>query len=677
MADVTKQILIQLGIEETGLKSNLKAAADEVQRLNKLYEESIDNTGKFSKESLELKNQIQAANTVLRQANKDLINFNLATVEADDSNKALRAQLSLLTKEYDSLSEQERETTARGKELYNQINNVTTSLNKSEQATQRYTRNVGNYASVQGAFNQVLREAPAFANSLQTGMMAISNNLPILADELKRAKDSGGSWMDVIKNMGAAMFGFSGIITIVTTALTFLPKLFKDSTDAQKENTKVTKQQTEEYNKLNEAVKDSVASITENKRKNAENQDEYDLLTGKITKQEAAIRKLNLARQRDTDAATLETEKKLENLQKEEDKITEKFNSNTQRTAAERKQLLDISNAKIEVVKQGKAKELQINKEYDAQIKTETLKAKLEQKGAYELLTDAIDKLEEKQRNLLASDKDLSERDQSRLRRLKQEKEDIDNLIAARETELEKIKLKKLEDKEPTIKPLRNVPNLNYFKEQQDQVKFEREIYNARLDLATTFVQGFQNVLSTDEKNRKKYGATIKALAIAEVGINLARELSNISVQASANPFNFLTFGAAGITQYSIQAVAATAKAAFQTAAILRQKFAGGGFTGNGYYKDETGHKVAGVVHDGEWVAKKSFVNANPNLFRNLDAVQKGYASGGFVTSDIERKSSNIDINTLLNSLPTPIVSVVDISAALNKRISVIDKARL
>lgn len=65
-------------------------------------------------------------------------------------------------------------------------------LKKIEEGVGRFQRNVGNYASgfspLNNSINQITREMPAFANSLQTGFMAISNNLAPLADALASVK---------------------------------------------------------------------------------------------------------------------------------------------------------------------------------------------------------------------------------------------------------------------------------------------------------------------------------------------------------------------------------------------------------------------------------------------------------------------------------------------------------
>lgn len=103
-------------------------------------------------------------------------------------------------------------------------------------------------------------------------------------------------------------------------------------------------------------------------------------------------------------------------------------------------------------------------------------------------------------------------------------------------------------------------------------------LQSAQLDAVGEYVSGVTRLLSQDEANRKKYGGVLKALAIAEIAINLRRELSAISlaaIQAGAatGPFGFLAAG--GI--YAAQSAGAILKAFFNTAAVLSQKFKYGG----------------------------------------------------------------------------------------------------
>ena len=95
----------------------------------------------------------------------------------------------------------------------------------------KHNRNVGNYASGWNALgnsvNQLTREMPAFANSAQTGFMAISNNIPAFQDAIMELRKGGMSWGSVLKELGKSAFGLTGIISLVTTLLVVLgPKLW-------------------------------------------------------------------------------------------------------------------------------------------------------------------------------------------------------------------------------------------------------------------------------------------------------------------------------------------------------------------------------------------------------------------------------------------------------------------
>ena len=87
-----------------------------------------------------------------------------------------------------------------------------------------------------------------------------------------------------------------------------------------------------------------------------------------------------------------------------------------------------------------------------------------------------------------------------------------------------------------------------------------------------------------------------------------------------------------------IQAIAAGIAVAAQIAIISSQKFAKGGFTGAGsIHRDETGRRVAGVVHENEYVAPTSQIERFPSIFKFLEADRvrnlRPFAQGGF-TSD-------------------------------------------
>lgn len=85
---------------------------------------------------------------------------------------------------------------------------IRNTLDKVDSNLRNYQRNVGNYGS---AFNglgvsiqQILREAPSAAVSLNTFFLAISNNLPMLFDEITKTKKAIEETNKVIKEQAAA-----------------------------------------------------------------------------------------------------------------------------------------------------------------------------------------------------------------------------------------------------------------------------------------------------------------------------------------------------------------------------------------------------------------------------------------------------------------------------------------
>lgn len=110
---------------------------------------------------------------------------------AEGSLVQLRKQLSMLNFQYDNLSRDLRNG-ATGKELLIQIQAVTNELSLAEQASGRFQRSVGHYATAYDGLrtqvNMLARELPSLAVSMNTFFLAISNNLPMLIDEIQRSR---------------------------------------------------------------------------------------------------------------------------------------------------------------------------------------------------------------------------------------------------------------------------------------------------------------------------------------------------------------------------------------------------------------------------------------------------------------------------------------------------------
>lgn len=174
----------------------VKALNEDVKKLNKSYLalSDIDKRGQKGSNILtelkEITHQYAIENEALKKLRKEYSdNIKIEGVAAD-SLVSLRKQLSLLNAEYDRLSASDRKA-AIGTDLQKQIQSLNTEISAAEQATGRYQRNVGNYASAWNGLGmsvqQVARELPSLAIGWNTFFLAISNNLPMLADELKKA----------------------------------------------------------------------------------------------------------------------------------------------------------------------------------------------------------------------------------------------------------------------------------------------------------------------------------------------------------------------------------------------------------------------------------------------------------------------------------------------------------
>ena len=126
-------------------------------------------------------------------------------------------------------------------------------LKEIEASVGQHQRNVGDYAQSTFALSQVIREAPAFANSITTGLSAISNNLPILFDEFSRLRETVGSTTKAIGIMFKSIFSFTNIFILALTAFQLFGKeLFQVS--------KETKAATDALNKYNDGMKQISAS---------------------------------------------------------------------------------------------------------------------------------------------------------------------------------------------------------------------------------------------------------------------------------------------------------------------------------------------------------------------------------------------------------------------------------
>lgn len=142
------------------------------QELKQSIKEGNDTTGEQAKKLLAV---VEARKQYSRQtqiASKEVQNNITQSKAEEGSLKSLRAELSNLTKKYDEMGRARRDS-QEGKDLQKQINDITKELKGGEESTQRFYRNVGNYAgslgNIFGSISKGAGQALGFVSSLGTG----------------------------------------------------------------------------------------------------------------------------------------------------------------------------------------------------------------------------------------------------------------------------------------------------------------------------------------------------------------------------------------------------------------------------------------------------------------------------------------------------------------------------
>lgn len=214
--------------------------------------------------------------------------------------------------------------------------------------------------------------------------------------------------------------------------------------------------------------------------------------------------------------------------------------------------------------------------------------------------------------------------------------------------------------------------------------KAERE---KTLELANLDAQLQQGLISQEEFEKQREAIERKAfqrqkrLEIAQIAISLASEIASIAANSAGNPLNAFTFGAAGAAQNLALAGIATARSAVQAGIIQSQKFADGGYTGDGFGSpDSSGFKQAGVVHEGEYVVPKNVLESQrgSSLVGALESMRTnkpqpfsnfGFANGGFAGG------SSVDMVDLENKISKAVANSVGAIQVVNNATDTISQA--
>ena len=206
MADKVEKILdIKVNYNEAikaiaDYQTKIDAAREAEKNLKKQLKDGEISRQQYNEEMAASKLAISEYNDAIRVISKTVQNQIKQEKEQEGSLKSLRAQLSNLTAEYDSLSEADRKA-ATGKELKDKINEITDALKGAEEETQRYYRNVGNYK------NAIIEAANA--------------NIPFV-EQINQMVTSFGGLKDYLSGVKTEMIAVSASTSGLTKVLQLL-----------------------------------------------------------------------------------------------------------------------------------------------------------------------------------------------------------------------------------------------------------------------------------------------------------------------------------------------------------------------------------------------------------------------------------------------------------------------
>lgn len=206
------------------LRDSIKGLKDELSGLEIGSEKYQSTLGKLATQQNALKGAMNGTAASLDDVSK-------AAAGVGQSYNALVARAAALTKEWRSVDQSTEAGRKRFAELGSQINEVNLQLTNMDATIGRHSRNVGNYAGSLGGMNiamaQIMRELPSLGMNLNTFFLAISNNLPMLFDQIQalRAQNKaliaeGKQGVSVTGAVLKSLVSFNSLMSIGITLLT-------------------------------------------------------------------------------------------------------------------------------------------------------------------------------------------------------------------------------------------------------------------------------------------------------------------------------------------------------------------------------------------------------------------------------------------------------------------------
>lgn len=234
-----EQRLAYLQSDEGKRLLELKAKIAELTSARKQQKATVDPLAqaqeKLAYAQSEENQQLKLYSTQIREANQ------IAQLQATIANSAegsynrLSAQYALNKIRLNQMSAAEREAADSGKKLEAETNAIYQQMIKLQEATGNYRLSVGHYQKTWDglgiSISQVVRELPAVAVSLNTFFLGISNNIPMVVNEINRLRKQnellaaeGKEQISVTKSVVKSLFSWNTALVVLLTVFSMYGK---------------------------------------------------------------------------------------------------------------------------------------------------------------------------------------------------------------------------------------------------------------------------------------------------------------------------------------------------------------------------------------------------------------------------------------------------------------------
>lgn len=234
-----EQRLAYLQSDEGKRLIELKAKIAELTSARKQQKATVDPLTqaqeKLAYAQSEENKRLKLYSTQIKEANRVAQLQATIAASAEGSYNRLSAQYELNKIKLNQMSAAQREAADDGKKLEAETNAIYQQMIKLQEATGNYRLSVGHYQRAWDglgiSISQVVRELPAAAVSLNTFFLGISNNIPILVDEINRLREQnkllqaeGKETINITKQIVKGLFSWNTVLVVLLTVFSMYGK---------------------------------------------------------------------------------------------------------------------------------------------------------------------------------------------------------------------------------------------------------------------------------------------------------------------------------------------------------------------------------------------------------------------------------------------------------------------